>query len=133
MSSKGGMNHGTYRYASTCFSDCLWLLLNVIAKHTEIGKCRLFQRNGHLESLGDKVILGIKTCIPILLPVMIFASITHVPNLVITDLVPLQRLAFWFRFWINMIGKPNFNFNLWFGNLGKFLNTLTKKQFLMIQ
>jgi len=109
---------GFGRYTPTCFKDWPWLLLIVIAKHTEIGNYRLFKRNGHFDSLGDNVILGIKTCAPILVLVMIFASMTHVPSLVITNLVPLQTPAFWFRFQSNMIGKADFNFNLWFGNPG---------------
>ena len=82
------------KYTPTCFNDCPWLLFIVIAKHTEIGNCRLFKTNGHFESLGDNVILGMNTRLPILVPIMIFASITHVANLVIMSLVQLQRPSF---------------------------------------
>ena len=85
---------GFGKYTPTCCNDCPWLLFIVIAKHTEVGNCHLFKTNGHFESLGDKVILGMNTCLPILVPIMIFASITHVANLVIMSLVQLQRPSF---------------------------------------
>ena len=92
------LKKGFGKYTPTCFNDCPWLLFIVIAKHTEIGNCHLFKMNGHFESLGDNVILGMNTCLPILVPVMISASITHVANHVIMSLVPLQRPSFWFKF-----------------------------------
>ena len=85
---------GFGKYTPTCCNDCPWLLFIIIAKHTEIGNCRLFKTNGHFESLGDNVILGMNTRLPILVPVMISTSITHVANLVIISLVPLQRPSF---------------------------------------
>ena len=65
-----------------------------------------------IKSLGDNVILGMNTHVPILVPVIIFASITHVANFVIINLVPLQSPSLWFKFLSNIIGKPIFNVNL---------------------
>jgi hypothetical protein len=62
------------------FRDCPWLLFIAIAKHTEIGYCLLFSKNGHGDSVGDMIILGIYTLSPTRVPVIIWASMNLFPS-----------------------------------------------------
>jgi hypothetical protein len=57
-------------YSPTLFRDSLALFI-VIAKHTEIGYCLLFSKNGHGDSVGDIIILEIYTSSPTLVSVII--------------------------------------------------------------
>ena len=103
------------RYKPTCLRDCPWLLLIVMAKHGAKGSCRLLSLNGHLDSFGDIIILGIVTFCPIFVPEMMSPLMDHLPRRVTINLVPLHRPSIWFRFLRSITGAPSLNRMSWLG------------------
>lgn len=83
------------RNSPTCSRDCPWLLFMVMAKHNDIGYCLRLRTNGHFDSEGDNVILGMRIFSPMLEPLITSPSTNHLPSCVIFILVPLHRPAPW--------------------------------------
>ena len=106
---------GCLKNKPTFDNDCPWLLFMVMEKHTEIGNCLLWNLYGILLFVGVKDILGINVRLPILLPDMIYASITRFPKDNTRNLVPLHNPDFWSIFLNNITGTPTFSTILWFG------------------
>jgi hypothetical protein len=75
---------GCGRYTVTCFRDFPWLLLMVIANHTDIENCLRWNLKGILVSEGDRDSLGIYTLSPIFVPVITFAS--RISSFILTSL-----------------------------------------------
>jgi len=109
-------NTGVGRYTPTCLSDYPWLLLIVIANDTVKRNCFRWNLRGILTSEGDRDSLDTKTWSLTLLPEMTLPSMTYIPILVITNLVPLHNPYRVSIFLNNIIDTPTFNLNLWLGS-----------------
>ncbi|MEE6462842.1 hypothetical protein FKM82_001734 [Ascaphus truei] len=77
----------------------------VIAKASLMGNCSRLKVKGM--SVGMSGMRGMKTSWPLALPVKIVASIRLGINVLMHNLVPLQRLGVW-RLRSSMMGDPTF-------------------------
>ncbi len=86
----------------------------MIANATRTRNWQRRKTNGQSVSEGEMIMRGMNTRLPTLFHVMIFVSMTHWPNLLTINLVPLHNPIDWLRLRNKRIGKPTLSSNLWF-------------------
>ena len=106
-----------------------------MAYANRIGNWRLVILKGNSEDEGAKDILGIKTKLPRLSPVIIWASIIHEAHLTTINRVPLQSPSFGAIFLNNIMEHHTFNSILNGGKPGGFneFKYSLRYRFVMLQ
>ncbi len=105
---------GDGKYTLMLFNVWPWLLLIVITNAIQIGNWWWCKTNGQSVPEGDMMMRGVNTHLPTLFPMMISASMTHWPNLLIINLVPLHNPIDWLKLHNKRISTPTLSSNLWF-------------------
>ena len=108
--------HGVGKYNPILCTVCPCALLMVIANAGTIGNCLRRSRNGKflLSWSLIKMILGIKTSLPLCAPVMMVARMTCDFSSATRSRVPLHRPASGFKLRIIITGTPFLSINLSF-------------------
>jgi len=105
-------NMNCARYTPTCLSDYPWLLLMVIAKHTDMGNCLHWNLKGIMVSDSVRHSLGMYTflqcCTPFYLLSLWLQVYIYLPIFVIINLVPLHRPEAWSKFLSNITWTPTY-------------------------